>query len=104
MGISPEEKNQNYENSLRIPDWMVKYRFNGDSLELIYGDAAGPPSQPSKLRTEYIRRKLIRYCSRNIRGTLDKIKSMYGNIINEDILYRVKKLPRFCMLTHGTLI
>nr|CAG8523079.1 15724_t:CDS:2 [Entrophospora candida] len=35
-------------------------------------------------------------------GTLDKIKLMHGDIINEDILKKVKKLPLICMLTHRT--
>ncbi|CAH1765122.1 76_t:CDS:2, partial [Entrophospora sp. SA101] len=102
VGISSEEMKKNYNNSSRILDWMVKYKFGKDSLKLLYGEAAGPPFQPSKLRTEYNRRKLIRYCSRNIRSTLDKIKLMHGNIINENKLNKVKKLPRICMLTHGT--
>lgn len=87
--------------SRKNPDWMAQYRMGDFPYEFVYGEAAGPPYQSTAVRTEGNRRKLIRFMSRSVRRTKEKLVSQFSNIADSDLMNAVRNIPRFGMLLYG---
>src|SRR5688572_5243356 len=64
--------------SQRNPDWMAQFRIGDVLYEFLYGEAAGPPYQPTTIRTEGNRRKLIRLMSQSVRQTKEKLIAQFS--------------------------
>ncbi|CAH1769175.1 13500_t:CDS:2, partial [Entrophospora sp. SA101] len=104
LNMSDKEKKacRNKFKSKLKPDWISSFLINETKFEFIYGEATGPPFLQDQIKIEQDRRKLIRYlrkCNKSVKSKLNMHMSL---VVDDNLINKIKSIPRFGMLLHGT--
>ncbi len=106
LNMSDKEKKayrNNFKSKLK-PDWISSFLINETKFEFIYGEATGPPFLQDQIKIEQDRRKLIRYLRKCNKSVKNKLSMHMSLAVDDNLINKIKSIPRFGMLLHSNYI